>query len=326
MIRSTKWFMSVLPFSLIYSLDQLLLLCLLLPFVREVMARQTGLRARAPLVAVAEVRRGAKGVDLLLQVKAQVPIVLLAKSGWLASVNVLCVCFGIKESATWRIASTSTCAVWLPMASPAWVITGLMSTRPLLIEGARRIIRRFLRAVMVSLASCFRFLPLHLLQCLRHQLVPHTLRLRVIFLKEARLAGAQRFPGLLQEFLLFLGWNHRGLFQTCLLQCLLLLGRDSFFWIFVVEPLARFLRRPFVTSWHASVWTFFWTLPMTCFRTFSTSPCCDGASVAFLFLHWQVHLVVISVGQSFAPEALSPCELQSFLLGFLVFQIGTSSA
>ena len=141
MIRSTKWFMSVLPFSLIYSLDQLLLRCLLLPFVREVKARQTGVQARAPLVAVAEVR-GAKGVDLLLQVKAQVPIVLLAKSGWLASVNVLCACFGIKASATWRIASTSTCAVWLPMASPAWVITGLMSTRPLLIEGARRIFRR----------------------------------------------------------------------------------------------------------------------------------------------------------------------------------------
>ena len=129
MIPSTKWFMSVLPFSLTYSLDQLLLLCLLLPFVREVMARQTGVRARAPLVAVAEVRGGAKGVDLLLQVKAQVPIVLLAKSGWLASVNVLCACFGIKASVTWRIASMSTCAVWLPMASPAWVITGLMSTR-----------------------------------------------------------------------------------------------------------------------------------------------------------------------------------------------------
>ena len=157
---------------------------------------------------------------------------------------------------------------------------------------------------MVSLASCFRFLPLHLVQCLRHQLVPHTLRLRVISLKDASLAGARRFPGLLQEFLFFLGWNHRGLFQTCLLQCLLLLGRDSFFWIFVVEPLARFPRRPFVTSWRASVWIFFWTLPMTCFRTYSTSPCCDGASVAFLFLHWQVHLVVISVLQSFAPEPL----------------------
>ena len=179
---------------------------------------------------------------------------------------------------------------------------------------------------MVSLASCFRFLPLHLLQCLRHQLVPRTLRLRVISLKDASLAGARRFPGLFEEFLLFLGWNHRGLFQTCLLQCLLLLGRDSFFCIFVVEPLARFLRRPFVTSWRASVWIFFWTLPMTCFRMYSTSPCCDGASVASLFLHWQVHLVVISVGQSFAPEALSPCELQSFLLGFLVFQIGTNSA
>ena len=189
MIRSTKWFMSVLPFSLIYSLDQLLLLCLLLPFVREVKARQTGVRARAPLiVAVAEVRRGAKGVDLLLQVKAQVPIVLLAKSGWLASVNVLCACFGIKASATWRIASTSTCAAWLPMASPAWVIAVLMNTRPPLIEGARRIFRRFLRAVMVSLATCFRIL-----------LLPHTFRLRVILLKQARLAGAQRLPGLLHE-------------------------------------------------------------------------------------------------------------------------------
>ena len=53
MIPSTKWFMSVLPFSLSYSLDQLLLLCLPLPFVREVIARQAGVRARAPLVAVA---------------------------------------------------------------------------------------------------------------------------------------------------------------------------------------------------------------------------------------------------------------------------------
>ena len=97
---------------------------------------------------VAEVRRGAKGVALLLEVKAQVPIVSLAKSGWLASVNVLCACFGIKESATWRTASTSICAAWLLMASPAWVIIVLMSTRPPLIEGARRIFRRFLRAVI----------------------------------------------------------------------------------------------------------------------------------------------------------------------------------
>ena len=43
-----------------YSLDQLLLLCLLLPFVREVKARQTGVRARASLVAVAE-KKGGKG-------------------------------------------------------------------------------------------------------------------------------------------------------------------------------------------------------------------------------------------------------------------------
>ena len=134
---------------------------------------------------------------------------------------------------------------------------------------------------MVSLATCFRILLLRLLRCLRDQLVPHTFRLRVILLKQARLAGAQRFPGLLQE--LSLRWNHWGLSRTCPLQCLLLLGLDSFFWIFVVERLARFLRRPFATSWHASVWTFFWTLPMTCFRTFSTSPCCDGASVAFFF-------------------------------------------
>ena len=155
------------------------------------------MRARAPLVAVAEVR---KGVDLLLQVKAQVPIVLLAKSGWLASVNVLCACFGIKASADLENCQYEHLCCVAANAKPCLGNHGLMSARPLLIEGARRIIRRFLRAVMVSLASCFRILPLHLLQCLRHQLVPHTLRLRVILLEKARLAGAQRLPGLLHSW------------------------------------------------------------------------------------------------------------------------------
>ena len=41
--------------------------------------------------------RRQEGVAPLLQVRAQVPIVLLAKSG-LASVNALCACFGIRES------------------------------------------------------------------------------------------------------------------------------------------------------------------------------------------------------------------------------------
>ena len=65
---------------------------------------------------------------------------------------------------------------------------------------------------------------------------------------------------------------------------------------------------------------------MICFRMSSTSLCCDGASVAFFLLPWQVHLVAISVGQNFALEALSFCEPQSLFLGFLVSQNVTSSA
>ena len=60
MIRSTKWFMSVLPFSLIYSLDQLLLLCLLLPFIREVKARDWG-AGKSPTSRGRGGKKGGKG-------------------------------------------------------------------------------------------------------------------------------------------------------------------------------------------------------------------------------------------------------------------------
>ena len=122
MIQFTKWCMSVHPFSLTCNLDLLLLLCFPLPFVKEVKASLTGVQERAPLVAVGEARKGARVAAHFLQAKARVPIALLAKSGWLASVNVLCACFGIRESATWRTASMSICVVWQPMASLAWVI------------------------------------------------------------------------------------------------------------------------------------------------------------------------------------------------------------
>ena len=94
----------------------------------------------------------------------------------------------------------------------------------------------------------------------------------------------------------------RYLSQAWLLQSPYPLGQDAFFLTFAVGP--------------ASVSIFYWTVPMIYFRMSSTtSPCCDGASVAFFSSLWQVRLLAISVELSFALEVLSHSELRSSLFG-----------
>ena len=106
--------------------------------------------------------------------------------------------------------------------------------------------------------------------------------------------------------------------QAWLLQSPHHLGQGVFSSIFAVELLAHCPKLPFATSSPASALIFYWTVLMVCFRMSSTSPCCDGASVAFFSSLWQVRLVAISVELSFALEVLSLSGLRSFLLGFLL--------
>ena len=314
--------MSVLRFSPTCSLDPLLLLCLISLRVMEVKAKVTGVQARTQLDAVVEAKRGAKAATPLLQVRAKAPIVLLARSGWLASVNVLCACFGIRASAIWRTASTSTFVVWQQMASLAWVISVRMSARPPHIEGARRIFRRFLRAVMVSLTICFRILLASLLRRQCRQLGPHPCRLRLFQLKQEGLPWEPWLLFLLQEFWMPLFRNCQYLPQAWLLQSPHPLRQHAFFLTFAVGLLAHCPRLPFAMRSPASVSIFYWTVPMIYFRMSSTSPCCDG----FFSSLWQVRLVAISVELSFALEVLSHSGLRSSLLGFRAYQDVISSA
>ena len=116
-----------------------------------------------------------------------------------------------KRTLFWRTASTSTCVVWQPTARLVWVITVLMSARPPHIEGARRrIFRRFLRAVMVSLTICFRIrLP---------SLGPHLYRLKLLQLKQEGLPWEPLLLFLLQECWMPLFRKCRYLPQAWLLQ------------------------------------------------------------------------------------------------------------